>query len=695
MKTKHRLLLVLASLLTPLASAAESSGPRDQIIVTASRAPVDINQVGAAVTVIGRSEIERREARTIGELLRSVPGFAVSHTGGFGSQTQVRVRGAEANHILVLIDGVRATDPAMGDEFRWEYLSTASIERIEVVRGAQSALWGSDAVAGVVNIITRPALAGPHLRGYAEAGSFSTSNVGIDGNFRNERWTFGGGIEYLATDGDNVSRTGTEKDDSDLTTVNLNLRFDAGEAVDLYAGIRAVDAYTQFDPVDFFVTGLPTDGDVATEATNLYGNVGVEIDGETVRHALRLDYFDSDNDNLADGDVGSSTSSDRTTVGYQADIALAGNRLILAATHEQTRFRQRGTFVFGDPNQDQEMDSTSAIVEFQGLSGERFSWIASARFDSNSDFDDAVNGRLSATYAAGEATILRASVGTGRKNPTFTERFGFFPGQFIGNPDLEPERSTSYELGLDHTFANGAAVLQLTLFKQDLQDEINGFVFDPATFLSTAENMDGTSRRDGVEVAINWTVQSGIDLGMHYTYTDSRDALAAEIRRPKHAGGLSVSVASFEERLQSTLTADYSGSREDTFFPPFPNPAVIVTLDSYWLVDLAVQYRLSDGVRLFAKGANLLDEDYEHVYGYRTPGRTGYLRRPRRLRPIGGRHEKSVGCPGVVAASRAAPVRRFAGWGHGTVLGRVCVAARRLAGAAVAAHTCRARVRFL
>lgn len=625
MKTTHCLPLVAFSLLLPAVSAADTTDPLDQIFVTASRSPVEISQLGAAVTVIDRNEIERREARNIGELLRSVPGFAVSHTGVVGSQTQIRVRGAEANHILVLIDGIRATDPATGDEFRWEYLSTASIERVEVVRGAQSALWGSDALAGVVNIITRPSQTASSLQGYAESGSFSTLNAGFDGSFSGNGWSVGGGVEHLSTDGQNVSRSGSEDDESDLTTANVNVRFDATEAVQLFGSLRAVDAYSQFDPVDFVFTGLPADGDVATETTNLYGNVGIRIDGDRVNHSVQLDYFDSDNDNLTDGVVGSSTSSDRTTLGYQATLSLGINRLVLAAEHEQTNFRQRGSFPFGDPNQDQEMDTTSAIVEYQGLSHERFSWIASARFDSNSDFDDAVNGRLSAAYALSGDTTLRASAGTGRKNPTFTERYGFFPGQFVGNPDLKPERSASYDVGLDHTFAEGAASLQLSLFKQDLEDEINGFVFDPDTFLSTAENMSGTSKRDGVEVAMNWRVSSDVDLGMHYTYTDSRDEQAAEIRRPKHSGGISASVAGFEERLRTTLTADYGGSRDDIFFPPFPDPSEIVTLDSYWLVDLAVQYRLSDSMRLFAKGTNLLDEDYEQVYGYQTLGRAGYL----------------------------------------------------------------------
>lgn len=622
---KNKPLGCLAPLLLLAAAPAYSNdvGPLDQIIVSGSRAPLSISRVGAAVTVISRNDIERREARNIAELLRSVPGFAVSHTGVSGSQTQVRVRGAEANHVLVLIDGMRANDPATGDEFRWEYLSTASIERIEIVRGPQSSLWGSDAIAGVINIITRGTDTQRSFHGFAEGGSFATLNAGVGASFGSGDWHFTGNVEHLSTDGENIARSGSEADDSDLTTANLAAQYASGRTT-VDASLRVVDAYSQFDPVDFFTTGLPTDGDVATETENIYGAMSLTVAGDRVTHSLRANYFDSGNDNLAAGTKASSAASDRTLLGYQADIALQADVLSVAVEHEATTFRQRGDTAFGDPNQDQDIETASVIAEYQGLSHDRFSWIASARFDANSDFENAVNGRLSASYRVGEATVLRASAGTGRKNPTFIERFGFFPGQFVGNPDLEPERSTSYEVGVDREFGGGAGQLQLSVFRQDLEDEIDGFVFDPVTFLATARNMNSKSRRNGGEIALRWASTDHFGFGAHYTYTDSRDASAAELRRPRHAGGVAADFIAFDERLQVNLTADYGGERFDVFFPPFPEPSRVVSLADYWLVDLTVHYRLGDNVRVFARGTNLLDEDYEQVYGYRTPGRAAY-----------------------------------------------------------------------
>jgi vitamin B12 transporter len=613
-------------------STSETSTDIDQIIVVGARTPLALNQIGNATTLITRDQIEQRQARYVTDLLRSVPGFSVNHTGVAGSQTQVRVRGAEANHVLVLIDGVRANDPATGDEFRWEYLTTGNIERIEIVRGPQSALWGSDAVAAVVHVITRDGNGEANLSTYVEGGSNNTGNIGASGAVGSTNWSLSGGVEYVSTDGSNISREGSEEDDSDLTTVSLAARFSATDALSFDAQLRALDAYSQFDPVDFFVTGLPTDGDVATQTDNFNASVGAKLESPAgrVTNQVHARYYESDNRNFSDGVQNSSAASDRTTFAFQSDINLGENRLSLALEQERTKFEQRGDIVFGDPNQNQEMDVTSAIAEYQGLSNEQFTWLLSGRFDDNSDFDDAVNGRLSLAYQLSDVTKLRGSVGTGQKNPTFTERYGFFPGQFVGNPELLPERSVSYEVGLDRDFLDGALALQLTLFQQDLRDEIDGFVFDFDTFLATAENKDGKSERSGVELSSQWQVNERFGLGASYTYTDAAEQNATgedvrELRRPRHAGSLSVNFQSSSERIRANMTADYGGDRDDIFFPPFPALPEIVTLQSYWLLDLTAQYQLTPSFGIYVKGTNLLDEDYEQVYGYSTLGRAGYV----------------------------------------------------------------------
>ncbi len=609
-----------------------SPGHPDTIVITASRSPLAKANIGSSITIISREQIERRQARYVTDLLRAVPGFSVSQSGTTGSQTQVRVRGAEANQVLVLIDGVRANDPAVGDEFRWELLSTGNIERIEIVRGPQSSLWGSDAVAAVVQIITRNGGKTPALGGYAESGSYSTLNAGLQGTAGGDRWSLGFGLEKLDTDGTNISRSGGERDDSSLTTISLSGRFQPVDALALDLGMRRVDSYSQFDPVDFFTTGLPTDGDRATDSrqTYLYGDTTLATRGGRLVHHLAARYLDTTNRNLADGAQNSSTGSERMTTTWQSDLQLGENLLSLGLERERTQFSQRGEIGFGDPNQDQETTVNSVFTDIQGRSIDRLTWLLSARYDNYSDFENALTGRLSLAWRLTDATRIRASMGTGQKTPTFTERFGFFPGQFIGNPRLKPEKSTSFEIGIDQSMLNDTLDVQLTLYNQDLEDEINGFVFDPDTFMFTAQNMSDSSSRKGVELSatLEWT--ENLELGAAYTFTDAvqpddQGNDIREFRRPRHAGSLSANYRLLAERANITLTADYGGTQTDIFFPPFPAPSEIVPLDSYWLVDLTAGYAVNRNINVYARLTNLLDEDYEQVYGYRTPGRSGYF----------------------------------------------------------------------
>ena len=625
MKALPVLLATTAASLCCAAGAFADTQPLDQIIVTGARAPISAGEVGSAVTVLTREDIEHRQARYVADLLRAVPGFAVSHSGVLGSQTQVRVRGSEANQVLVLIDGVRANDPATGDEFRWEHLATANIERIEIVRGPQSAVWGSDAIGGVVHIITRSGSDARGLNGYLEGGSENTVNGSLSGGFGSDNWSVGLGYEQLNTDGSNISRTGDERDGADMSTASLNARIQASSAVAIRMGIRSVDAYSQFDAVDFFVTGLPADSDVATDSTQNFAHVGLAFGTpeSRARHDLGVRYFDSDHRDLVDGSQISSSASDRLSLAYQADIALGDNLLSLALEHEETRFEQRGEVGFGDPNQDQEMDTTSIIADFQGRASEHLTYLLSVRTDNHSDFDDVLTGRASLSWAMNDRTTLRANVGTGQKTPTFIERFGFFPGQFIGNPDLKPERSTSYDVGIDRRIAD-AVNFQVAVFRQDIRDEIDGFVFDPDTFLFTADNLATTSKRSGVELGASWDVAEQLDLDMNYTYTDASENGAPELRRPRHAGSIQAGYSFQDKRGRVTLAADYGGTRQDIFFPPWPDPSELVTLQNYWLADLTAQYAVTDTMKLFVRARNLLDTKYEQVYGYRTQGRAVY-----------------------------------------------------------------------
>lgn len=616
-------------LLSPLYAADEKT---DTIIVTAALTPLAVSEVGSAITVIDREEILRREARYVSDLLRSVPGFSVSHSGGIGAQTQVRVRGAEANHLLVLIDGVEANDPAGSDEFRFELLSTANIERIEIIRGPQSALWGSEALAGVVNIITRRDVRQSQLETFVETGSNQTLNAALSGAARVDDWSFDFGISRFDTDGTNVSRSGDEDDGSDLTTITAAARFQPENSLHVDVGVRRVDGSSDFDAVDFFVTGLPVDGDRLTESERTYGHVRLMSDpGATgLNHRGGVNWMGSRNDNYEDGNSAGTTKAEKLSVDYQLGIPLGEDVLSLRLDHENTDFSQSGPVLFGDPNQQQSLSLTGFAVEFLSRRVDRLTWSLGARFENNSDFDDALSAKLSTLYAVSDSTRLKLNIGTGRKAPTFTERFGFFPGQFIGNDALKPETSTAYDLGIEQDFLNNAVTMGVTVFYQDLKDEINGFVFDPATFLFTAANEESGSRRQGAESFVQWALDNGFQVRANYTYTDATQDMAGdirvdELRRPRHQGSLSFNYQTPADKLSLSLVADYGGEQLDQFFPPFPEPSRIVSLDSHWIAELSLGYALTERTRVFARVSNLLGEDYEQVFGYRTPGRSAYL----------------------------------------------------------------------
>ena len=257
---------------------------------------------------------------------------------------------------------------------------------------------------------------------------------------------------------------------------------------------------------------------------------------------------------------------------------------------------------------------------------------ASVRHDDNNQFDDATTWRTTASYAIPvTSSRLHASVGTGQKTPTFIERFGFFPGSFVGNPDLKPETSTGWDAGIEQHFLAGRIVADVTYFRADLEDEINGFVIvDPDNFIATAENEDGNSHRKGVELSVVANPSERYSVNASYTYTDASQPGAdgtdvREVRRPLHYAAVNLASRWLDRRLTVDLGIAYTGDREDDFFPPFPLTAERVTLDGYTLVNLAASYQASPRVTVYARVQNAFDSEYEDVYGYNTPGVTGVI----------------------------------------------------------------------
>jgi len=602
---------------------SDTNAEIEEVLVSASLIPITASRSANAVTVIDRAQLRNRATVSLSNILRDVPGFSVSQVGVLGSQTQIRVRGAEANHLLVTIDGVEANDPSQGDEFSWGTLTASDIERIEIIRGPQSSLRGSDAVAGVVNIITRSAEKSS-VGLFLESGSWATHHSGFNIGHKQGDFDIRFGLSHIESAGDNIARTGDENDGYRNTTYNIRSGLKLSDQMDISFAARESDGMNQFDADNDF-DGLIEDQDRVSE----FENSTMRFQGDysskdgTWQHKVLISQSKSDNTAFADKAKGNVTASTKDQIQYIGSFTWDQGAQNVAALveREEEDWMQRGEITWGvyDPNQDRERDTDSVAVEYRTDINDHLTLAASARHDDNSEFDSAKTYRAEAIYQLTEAIRLRSAVGTAVKNPTFTERFGFYTN-FIGNPNLIPEESTSWELGADQLIMGGALTLSLTIFDAELENEIDGFVYDPATFAYTSNNINGTSERKGAELSAVGNISESMSLSAAYTYTDSTgDDAVREVRRPRHIASLNLGWQA-AHNLHLNTNIQFTGEQTDVYFPPFPEPSQVVALSNHTLVNINLNYSATEKFEMYLKLENALNENYEEVFGYQTLG---------------------------------------------------------------------------
>ena len=602
---------------------SDTNAEIEEVLVSASLMPITASRSANAVTVIDRAQLRNRATVSLSNILRDVPGFSVSQVGVLGSQTQIRVRGAEANHLLVTIDGVEANDPSQGDEFSWGTLTAFDIERIEIIRGPQSSLRGSDAVAGVVNIITRSAEKSS-VGLFLESGSWATHHSGFNIGHKQGDFDIRFGLSHIESAGDNIARTGDENDGYRNTTYNIRSGLKLSDQMDISFAARESDGMNQFDADNDF-DGLIEDQDRVSE----FENSTMRFQGDysskdgTWQHKVLISQSKSDNTAFADKAKGNVTASTKDQIQYIGSFTWDQGAQNIAALveREEEDWMQRGEITWGvyDPNQDRERDTDSVAVEYRTDINDHLTLAASARHDDNSEFDSAKTYRAEAIYQLTEAIRLRSAVGTAVKNPTFTERFGFYTN-FIGNPNLIPEESTSWELGADQLIMGGALTLSLTIFEAELENEIDGFVYDPATFAYTSNNINGTSERKGAELSAVGNISESMSLSAAYTYTDSTgDDAVREVRRPRHIASLNLGWQA-AHNLHLNTNIQFTGEQTDVYFPPFPEPSQVVALSNHTLVNINLNYSATEKFDMYLKLENALNENYEEVFGYQTLG---------------------------------------------------------------------------
>ncbi len=632
---------VLALALTAGASAQElDAGPTDEttvlerILVTDGLTPIEQQNSGRAFTVLTGEWLEANQIRYVADALRQVPGFSVSRTGAYGGLTQVRVRGAEANQLLVMVDGIDVSEAGQG-EFDFSSLLVDDIERIEILRGPQSAFWGSKAMAGVINVITRRAARdGYWVSGRSEAGTDGTwlGGVSLSGGDTNYDIALSG--QFRNTGGFNVSDFGTEKDGDRNATFNGKFTVDLTPDLSLDGTLRYVHRDSEIDAQDY-AFGSPTYGQVLdtddeTKTRELFGSTGatlVSLDGALTQKA-RFTFGDTERSYYEHGARSTWDEGGRYTGTYQASYEF-DTPGVLGATHQFTGGYEweRETFLPSHLTDRLSRSSNSLVGQYRGEFLDQFSVNAAVRQDYNDAFADSRTYSLSgAWHVPGTEARLHASVGTGVTNPTFYEQFGYVPSMFVGNPGLRPEESLGWDIGLEHGFFDRALVVDVTYFNQNLTNEIITSYAGP---LPTPVNLDGESERQGVELTATLNLTSGLTATATYTYVDATEpspvggAPLREVRRPEHSGSLNVAYRFHEGRGRVFGEIVFNGAMTDLDFSTYPSTRV--TLDDYTLVNVGGSYSFSDSFEAYGRVENLFDEDYEEVLGYNSQGRVAFI----------------------------------------------------------------------
>jgi vitamin B12 transporter len=592
-----------------------------QIVITASRAPESEAQTPASVTIIDQQRIERLDEPLLSALLRLTPSAAVATSGPAGSLTEVRIRGAEANHTLLFVDGIKIDDPASGDTPRFEILNADLASRIEVVRGPQSALWGSEAIGGVIAVNGLDDA--PGYTANAEAGSFGFLRGSGSASLETDRTSLSGAVGFQRATGINSVAGPGDRDGYRNLSGRLRATWHPQANVEIGASALALSGRSEFDGFDPF-TGAHVDtldnSRNRLDAGRVWASAGSEESPWRAQVAASL--LDSSNRNFVADVEQNRTSGTRRNLSIQLErrfvTGAVTQRVIVAADTERESFHARDTAFGGFTDQDRTRRHESVTAEWRADAKEIVGDVA-VRHDFFSRFRDATNVRASLLGRLGAGFSIAGSYAEGIAQPTFFDLFGFFPGDFVGNPDLKPESSRGFELSL--RYRRGPFGASLTAYRQRLHDEI----VNNATFTSVL-NSSGSSRRSGVEATLDWKIADGLRLSANYAYLKATQPdpvtgqQVTEARRPKHSG--SVAIDGSAGRISYGGSLAYVGQHldnRDTF--PFDH----VTLGSYWLADARAAYAVRRGIELFVRGSNLLDRHYQDVFSYRTEGRAAYV----------------------------------------------------------------------
>lgn len=609
-----RLLPSLVSTLALVAGPASAQTYYDlgTLILSAGLTPIEEDSLGRALTLVTGEEIEERGLTTVQEALRALPGVAVSGSGD--SFTQVRMRGAEANHTLILIDGIEA---AGGDgEYILSGLETAMIERIEVLRGPQSVVYGSNASAGVINIVTRRATPGLTREVSVETGAAHRASGFL--GWRGERGGLSLALSHLDDLGYDNSGSGGERDGIRRRTAILSGDYALSDDLSVDVTLRRSREQYDYDATDWMATDwrgyVVDDPTLFSDRDERTAGLGLTYEQAGGRLVHRLSLATTRNSQSNSGGTPTETRTD--AVHYRLSYGLDGAPVDSAAHLLTAMLEWERDSSSSNPLYDRA--STSYALEYRGEFG-GLSLQMGARYDDNRVFEDATTWTLAASHDLGGGWRLHGSAGTGVVNPSYFELYAAAFG-YVGNPNLRPERNRSVDLGLEMPLGR-EGVLDVTLFREVMTDEITAVSTGPGSW--SYINQSGDSLRHGVEVSGRTQLTDRLGLRMTYTWLRAENPDGSvEIRRPRHELSLGATWGFAQGRGRVSADLRHVRGNWDTQFWG-ANPTV--ELPAYTTVDLAAQYDLTDRVTLVGRVANLFDAAVMDVWGYAGRGRSAYV----------------------------------------------------------------------
>ncbi len=587
------------------------------VVITATRIPTPISQIASSVTIITAEDIAIKQERTLPDVLRDVPGLNVVQTGGPGGQTSVFMRGTNSNHTKVLIDGIDVGDPSNSTgAFDFGQLLTQDIERVEVLRGPQSGLYGSDAIGGVINIITRKGTGPLQFTGLIEGGSFSTFNQAAAISGSADAFHYSVNLTHLHAGATPVTplellppgqkRNDDYDDNFGLSTklgYEVTPNFDFG-LVARYTSIELRTTSDGFDPSTF--TFVPEAQQTVAKTDAYYGRLSahyLSFEG-AFEQTLGFAYTRDRTSTLQPQSPEALNSGERKKIDWQGNIkAAAGESVVLGAEYERDEISEP---ISADTH------IASGYAELQSQLGEHWFSALNVRYDDNNRFGSKATYRFAPAYVLSESgTKLKASIGTGFKAPTLSELFQDFPPFFFANPNLKPETSTGWDAGVEQGFAKDTLRIGATYFYNRISNLIT---VDPVSF-STYANV-GRATTKGVESFIDYKMGQQFTLRLDYTYTQATDDETDQelLRRPKNKANADLSwrpTGVWLVNLNVLWVGSWADGTRTTFSP--------VEAPGYTTVNLAVTYDLNRHLSLFGRINNLLDRHYEDPSGFLQP----------------------------------------------------------------------------